>query len=170
MPPPWPLLLGAVVVVLAVVAVVRRVDVRLTLTLAGLALGMLAFQTQAVVQAFLVTLCNEQFVLPICSAMGFAYVLRHTGCDQHLVRLLAEPVRRLRPIAVPGAVLVGFVVNIPIISQTSTAAAVGPVLVPLLRAAKLSPAVVGAALLLGASIGGELLNPGAPNCRLSRAR
>ena len=162
MPPLLSLPLGAVVIVLAVVAVARRVDVRLALTLAGLALGMLAVQTQAVVQAFLVTLCNEQFVLPICSAMGFAYVLRHTGCDQHLVHLLAEPVRRVRPFAVPGAVLVGFVVNIPIISQTSTAVTIGPVLVPLLRAAKLSPLTVGAALLLGASIGGELLNPGAP--------
>jgi DcuC family C4-dicarboxylate transporter len=162
MPPYLSLPLAAVVIALAVVAVARRVDVRLALTLAGLALGMLAVQTNAVVQAFLLMLCNEQFVLPICSAMGFAYVLRHTGCDQHLVRLLAEPVRRVRPLAVPGAVLVGFVVNIPIISQTSTAATVGPVLVPLLRAAKLSPLTIGAALLLGASIGGELLNPGAP--------
>jgi C4-dicarboxylate transporter, DcuC family len=156
------LLLGGVVVALAVFAVVRRVDVRLTLILAGLALGMLAFQTQAVFQAFLLTLCNEQFVVPICSAMGFAYVLRHTGCDQHLVQLLADPVRRVRLFAVPGAVLVGFVVNIPIISQTSTAVTIGPVLVPLLRAARLSPVTIGAALLLGASLGGELLNPGAP--------
>jgi DcuC family C4-dicarboxylate transporter len=162
MPPPWPLVLGAVVIVLAVVAVVRRMDVRLALTLAGLALGALAFQTQAVVQTFFLTLCNEQFVVPICSAMGFAYVLRHTGCDQHLVQLLARPVRRVRLFAVPGAVLVGFVVNIPIISQASTAATVGPVLVPLLRAARLSPVTIGAALLLGASLGGELLNPGAP--------
>ena len=156
------LLLGAAVVLLAVVAVARRVDVRLALTLAGLALGALAFQTQAVVQTFLLTLCNEQFVVPICTAMGFAYVLRHTGCDQHLVRLLVEPVRRVRFFAIPGAVLVGFVVNIPIVSQASTVVTVGPVLVPLLRAARLSPITIGAALLLGASLGGELLNPGAP--------
>src|SRR5450755_1636275 len=146
------LLLGAVVVALAVFAVVRRVDVRLTLILAGLALGMLAFQTQAVFQKLLLTLCNEQFVVPICSAMGFAYVLRHTGCDRHLVQLLVDPVRRVRLFAIPGAVLVGFVVNIPIISQTSTAVTIGPVLVPLLRAARLSPVTIGAALLLGASL------------------
>src|ERR1700719_2367323 len=151
-------LLGAFVILLAVVAVVRRVDVRLTLTLAGLALGALAWQTQAVVQAFLLTLCNEQFVVPICCAMGFAYVLRHTGCDQHLVQLLVEPVRRVRLFLVPGTVVIGFLVNIPIVSQTSTAATVGPVMVPLLRAAGLSPATAGAALLLGASLGGELLN------------
>src|ERR1700719_2027451 len=138
-------LLGAFVILLAVVAVVRRVDVRLTLTLAGLALGALAWQTQAVVQTFLLTLCNEQFVVPICTAMGFAYVLRHTGCDQHLVHLLTEPVRRVRLFAIPGAVLVGFAVNIPIISQASTVVTIGPVLVPLLRAARLSPLTIGAA-------------------------
>jgi DcuC family C4-dicarboxylate transporter len=157
--------LGLVVIAAAVVAVVRRVDVRLALTLGGLAMGALAGQTQAVFQAFVRTLCDEKFVVPICTAMGFAYVLRHTGCDQHLVRLLAAPVRRVRPLLIPGAVLVGFVVNIPIISQTSTVVTVGPVLVPLMRAARLSAVTVGAALLLGASLGGELLNPGAPELR-----
>ncbi len=94
--------------------------------------------------------------------MGFAYVLRHTGCDQHLVRLLTAPVRRVRPLVLPGVCAVGFVVNIPVISQTSTAVCLGPVVIPLLRAAGFRAATVGACLLLGASVGGELLNPGAP--------
>jgi DcuC family C4-dicarboxylate transporter len=93
--------------------------------------------------------------------MGFAYVLRHTGCDVHLVRLLSAPVRSVRPLLLPATVVIGFLVNIPIISQASTAAAVGAVLLPLLRAAGVPMATAGAALLLGASIGGELLNPGA---------
>jgi C4-dicarboxylate transporter, DcuC family len=63
---------------------------------------------------------------------------------------------------IPGAVLVGFLVNIPVISQTSTAMAIGPVLIPLMLAARISPVTTGAALLLGASLGGELLNSGAP--------
>jgi DcuC family C4-dicarboxylate transporter len=46
-------------------------------------------------------------------------------------------------------------------SQTSTAAALGPILVPLLLAAGSSTTVAGAALILGASFGGDLLNPGA---------
>jgi DcuC family C4-dicarboxylate transporter len=45
-------------------------------------------------------------------------------------------------------------------SQTSTAAALGPILVPLLLASGHSPVVAGAALILGASYGGDLLNPG----------
>lgn len=59
----------------------------------------------------------------------------------------------------------GFLVNLPVISQTSTAVAVGTLLVPLMLAARVSPLTTGAALLLGTSLGGELLNPGAPEVR-----
>lgn len=157
--------IGLLIIAAAVVAIARQVDVRLVLTLAGLALGTLAGDPMAVVRKFLATFSNEQFVVPICTAMGFACVLRQTGCDSHLVRLLVRPLRMMRGLLIPGAVLVGFLVNIPIISQTSTAVAIGAVLVPLLRAAGISPVTTGAALLLGASIGGELLNPGAPEFR-----
>jgi hypothetical protein len=92
--------LGLIVIAAAVVAVVRRVDVRLALTLAGFALGAVAGNVPAVFAAFIRTLCDEKFVVPICTAMGFAYVLRHSGCDQHLVRLLVEPVRRVRPLLI----------------------------------------------------------------------
>ena len=52
--------------------------------------------------------------------------------------------------------------NVPVISQTSTAVCLGAVVVPLMRAARMSDVSIGASILLGASIGGELLNPGAP--------
>lgn len=159
------LILGLGVIAGAVVAVVRRLDVRLALLAAGFALGALAGRPQAILQKFFATLVAPEFVVPICSAMGFAFVLRHTGCDRHLVHLLARPLRRARLWLIPGAVCAGFVVNIPIISQTSAAVAVGSVLVPLLLAARLSRATTGAALLLGASLGGELLNQGAPEYR-----
>lgn len=149
----------------AIYAIVRRVDVRLALLLAALALGSIAGQPMAIVRTFLATLSNEQFVVPICCAMGFAHVLRHTQCDQHLVHLLVKPMQKVRGFLVAGTVLVGFLVNIPVISQTSTAVAIGSVVVPLLRAARISAVTTGAALLLGSSLGGELLNPGAPELR-----
>ena len=150
---------GSVVIVAAVWAIARQIDVRLVLTLAGLALGCVVGRPEVIVQAFLTTFTKEQFVVPICTAMGFAYVLQQTACDQHLVRLLVRPLQHGRRLLIPGAVLVGFLVNIPVISQSSTAVAIGTVLVPLLRAARLSAVTVGAALLLGSSLGGELLNP-----------
>lgn len=156
---------GIVIIALAVYAVVRRVDVRLALLLAALALGAISGTLPGIAQKFFQTLVAAEFVIPICSAMGFAYVLRHTGCDRHLVHLLLHPLRRVSFLLVPGAVLVGFVANTAIISQVSTSVAVGSVLIPILLAAKISPETAGAALLLGASIGGELLNPGAPEFR-----
>src|SRR5205823_3886719 len=84
------------------------------------------------------------------------------GCERHLVLLLVRPLRRVRWLLVPGVVVVGFLVNVPVISQTSTAVCIGPVIVPLMRAAGYSMPTIGACLLLGASVGGELLNPGAP--------
>lgn len=158
----WQLVLGLLVVAAAVWAVARQVEVRLALLVAAFVLGVLAGQPQAILYKFLVTFADEKFVVPICTALGFAYVLRHSGCDQHLVHLLLRPLRRARVLLVPGTVVVGYLVNLPIVSQASTVVTIGPVALPILRAAGVSRLTSGAALLLGASIGGELLNPGAP--------
>jgi C4-dicarboxylate transporter, DcuC family len=165
MPPLLAGVLEFVVIAAAVVAIARRVEVRLVLILTALVLGTLAGDPTRALRTFLVTLTNEQFVVPICTAMGFAYVLRYTGCDAHLVHLLVQPLRRVRWLLVPGAVVVGFIVDVPIPSQTSTAVTIGAVLIPLLLAARVRPVTIGAALLLGSSVGGELLNPGAPEFR-----
>lgn len=149
-------------IALVVVAVLRGVEVRLVLLTAALAIASVAGDVRPVVREFLQTISNEKFVVPICSAMGFAYVLRHTECERHLVLLLIKPLRFVRPLLVPGVICVGFLVNIPVISQTSTVVCIGPVVLPLMRAAGFSMPTIGAALLLGSSVGGELLNPGAP--------
>jgi C4-dicarboxylate transporter, DcuC family len=160
------------IVIAAICLVARGWDVRMVLLIAAIAISVVAglnaeppdrYKALAlVVREFLGTFSNEKFVVPICSAMGFAYVLRHTGCERHLVLLLVQPLRHVRWLLVPGVIAVGFLVNIPVISQTSTAVCIGPVVIPLLRAAGNSMATAGACLLLGASVGGELLNPGAP--------
>lgn len=160
------------VIALAVRMVVKGWDVRLVLLVAAILIAIGAGidapsgnhhrPLAAVLRTFLATFSNEKFVVPICSAMGFAYVLRHTGCERHLVLLLVKPLRYVRWMLVPGVLLVGFFVNIPVISQTSTAVCIGPVIVPLMRAANYTMPTIGACLLLGSSVGGELLNPGAP--------
>jgi len=149
-------------IVLAVYAVVRGADVRLALLAAALAIAGLSGDVTPVIREFLGTFSNEKFVVPICTAMGFAYVLKHTGCERHLVRLLVRPIAHARGLLVPGVVVIGFLVNVPVISQTSTAVCIGPVVIPLMRAAGYSMRTIGACLLLGTSVGGELLNPGAP--------
>ena len=162
--------LSLAVVGLAVTAIVRGREVRLVLIVAAMALGCLAGDPSPIVREFLATFSSEKFVVPICCAMGFAYILRHTGCDVQLVRLLMKPVSRVRFLLIPGVLLVAFTVNIPVISQTSVAVCVGPVVIPLLKAAGYGARTIAACLALGASMGGELLNPGAPELLTVRGK
>ncbi len=150
------------VIILAIVAVMRQLEVRLVLLVASVAVASIGGRPEVVLHTFFSTLADEKFIVPICCAMGFAHVLKQTGCDQHLIHLLTGSLQKFRWVLIPGGVLIGFTVNIPIISQSSTALALGTVLVPLLQRAGLPMVTVGAVLLLGSSIGGELLNPGAP--------
>lgn len=152
--------LSLIVVGLAVYFMVRRVEVRLVLLAAGLVLGLLAGQPLLMFDTFTRAMVAGM-VGPICAAMGFAAVVSATGCDKHLVHLLLMPIRKVPMLLLPGGILVAYLVNMAVSSQTSTAAAIGPILVPLFLAAGFSKEVAGAALLLGASFGGDLLNPGA---------
>jgi C4-dicarboxylate transporter, DcuC family len=151
-----------VVIAMAVIAILRGWDVRLVLFIAAFTLGTFSRDPSSIIRVFFETFSAEKFVVPICCAMGFAYILRHTRCDQQLVRMLIKPVEKVRFLLIPGVIFVAFTVNIPVISQTSVAVCVGPVVIPLMRAAGFGPATIAACLCLGASIGGELLNPGAP--------
>jgi DcuC family C4-dicarboxylate transporter len=178
------LAIGLLTLIVAGFAVARKYEVRWVLIASALLIATisgvqdsivkhdLTFLISAwmrIVRVFVSTLSNEKFVVPICTAMGFAYVLRQTECDQHLIRLLIRPFRRVRTLLVSATVLIGFLVNIPLVSQTSTAVAVGTVLVPLLRASGVPTVTIASALALGTSLGGELLNPAAPEL-LSVAR
>jgi DcuC family C4-dicarboxylate transporter len=147
----------------ALVAVWRGADVRLVLFSCGALLTALVGSPTRVLDAFLRVLGDGRIVGPICSAMGYAFVLRSLGADRAMVELLAAPLRRIRWALVPGGCIVGFLVNMAITSQTAAAAAVGPILVPLLESVGYTPVARGAVLVLGCSTGGNLFNPGEPD-------
>jgi C4-dicarboxylate transporter, DcuC family len=153
--------LGILDLLIVAVLVLRGLDVRLVLFLGAVPLVLAAGRPASMVTKLASEMANPATVVPICSAMGFAYVLRLTECDQHLVLLLVRPLRRMRVLLVPGGIAAGYFINTTIVSQAGTAAVLGPVLIPLLRAGGLSAAAAGAVLLLGSSMGGELFNPGA---------
>jgi len=75
-------LAGLFVIVLAVIAILRRYEVRFVLLLAALTLGLIALDVRPIIRAFLIGFTDEKFLLPLGTCMGFAYVLRHTECDQ----------------------------------------------------------------------------------------
>lgn len=154
-------ILAIVLIVLGAIAAVRRVDIRIVLGACALAIFLLAGKPIGFFVTFAAQMSNLNTVVPICSAMGFAFVVRMTRCDRHLIHLLTAPLRWVRALMIPGGVAVPFVVNTAIVSQSSTSATVGPVLVPLALTASVSMGTAASMLLLGSSVGGELFNPGA---------
>src|SRR5690349_12070169 len=81
--------------------IVRRHDIRLSLLGGGLILACLGGQPLVAIDTFTRSMVAAM-VAPICAAMGFAAVLRETGCDRHLVRLLMAPLRRRPRAVLPG--------------------------------------------------------------------
>lgn len=154
------LIVALMVIAATIYLMARRFDVRLILLGAGLVLASVAGTPLTIPDTFARAMVSAM-VGPICLSMGFAAVLAATGCDQHLARLLLVPLRRAGGALLPGGILCAYLVNLAVPSQTSTAAAVGPILMPLLLTAGVQPAKATAALLLGASFGGDLLNPAA---------
>lgn len=155
--------IAIVVSIAAIVAIRRGVDVRFALFTAGLILTAVAGTPWLVFDAFQKSVGKGDIIGPICSAMGYAFVLKATDCDRHMVRLLIRPLRTVRWALIPGGCAIGFLTNMAITSQTATAAAVGPILLPLMVAAGYSRLIAGATLIVGCSVGGNLFNPGEPD-------
>jgi len=157
-------LIAAVFITIAALLLIRRgLDVRFVLVVAGLIMGTLVGTPWVILDVFQKVLGRGDVIGPICSAMGFAFVLRATGCDKDMVRLLIKPLRRVRWLLIPGGCAIGFITNMAITSQTAAAAAVGPILIPLLIASGYAPLTAAGTLLIGCSIGGNLFNPGEPD-------
>ena len=144
----------------AAYALYRGLDVRLVLFAVALLLASLAGKLWIPFDSFRSMMANGSVIAPICSALGYSYVLKQIGADRELVRLLTLPMRRTPWLLIPGGCVVGFIINLALVSQTAVAAAMSLILVPLMRAAKYSPQTIAATLVLGCSIGGDLLNPG----------
>src|SRR3954464_5800159 len=120
-----------VVIALAMGCLIRGTEVRLTLFAAGLALATLAATPLVVFDVFLAEMGNGKTIGPICSAMGYAFVLRSARCDRAAVQLLLGPARRAWWLLIPGGCLTGFVMNIAITSQTPRPPTVEPMRIPL---------------------------------------
>jgi C4-dicarboxylate transporter, DcuC family len=150
-----------VIILIAIIFMFKRVDVRLSLGLCAAGLFLIAGKLPQLFVTITQQMTNEKTVVPICTAMGFAYVLKLTECDRHLTHLLLAPLRHGKWLLIPGGIIAAYIVNMAIVSQSSTAAIVGTVLLPLLQAVGIAPVIAGSLLLLGSSMGGELFNPGA---------
>lgn len=149
---------GAVIVLVTFYAIIKRYETRLVLFLSGLLMALLSGNILEAINAFSAAMVNGGLVPVICTVMGFAFVMKVTGCDMHLVQLLAGFLTNFRPLLIPGAVLVTFAINIALPSAAGCAAAVGAILIPALMSAGIHPAVAASAVLAGTW--GSVFSPG----------
>lgn len=90
-------LFAALVTILTFAAILRRVEVRLALLVAGFVLAVGSWNLMAWSDAFIKSMTTAGLISVILPAMGFAAVMELTGCDRHLVKLVTDPFIRVRP-------------------------------------------------------------------------
>jgi len=149
---------GLMIILLTVFAIIKKIEVRLVLTISGLAMAVLAGDIRAGIDGFTSAMVSG-LVPVILTVMGFAYALKVTGCDKHLITLLASPLTKMRPILIPGTVLLTTFINVSLTSAAGVGAAVGAIMIPVLKSAGIHPAIAAAAVVAG-TFGGAAMSPG----------
>jgi DcuC family C4-dicarboxylate transporter len=142
-------LIAAAVTVLTFGAIVKKLEVRLALLTGGLIMAVIAWNPQAWSDAFARNMVVAGLLQAIPPVMGFAAVMELTGCNAHLVKMLTDPLVTVRPLLIPGAMLVTFFINMALPSAAGCTAAVGVVLIPAMMAAGIHPAMAAAAVFAG---------------------
>ncbi len=149
----------AVLVICATIyCLIKRYEPRMAPLTAGLFQCWCSLDPLAGLNQFATIMTNAPLIMAICGAMGFAFVISHTGCDQHLVVLLVRPLKKLGIYILPAATIVTAFINIAIPTAAGCAAAVGATFIPVLIRSGIKPAGAGAAILMGTY--GALLSPG----------
>jgi len=150
--------IGGLITVLAIIAIIKKIEVRLVLFVAGVLMAILGGDILAAMDAFTETMIHGTMVPIICTVMGFSFVLKTTECDKHLINLIATPMTKLVKILIPATVFVTALLNIALPSAAGLSAAIGPIVIPALAVAGVHPVIAGSAILAGAFAGP--LSPG----------
>ena len=108
----WQIISAIALIILAIVAIIKKVETRMTLLLAGFAMCVLAGHPMAAFQSFIKGMVNINLVPPICAAMGFAAAVTFSKCDEHLVVLLASLLKKIGGWLILIATVVTFLINI----------------------------------------------------------
>lgn len=145
-------------IVVTIYLLIKKYETRTVLIGVGLLMSLLTLNPMAALDAFAKSMTSAGLIMAICSSMGFAYVMKYTQCDTHLVHLLTKPLGGLKFFLIPVATVITFFINIAIPSAAGCAAAVGATLIPVLKSAGVRPATAGAAILAGTF--GSMMSPG----------
>ncbi len=152
------LITGILIICGAVYLLVKQYETRMVLIGAGFLMAILALNPIAALQAFSTSMVSSGLIQSICSVLGFAFVMKLTEVDKHLIHFLAKGLLKVKPIVIPCAAVATFLVNISLTSAAGVSAAVGAILIPLLISIGVAPATAASAVMLGTF--GSMLSPG----------
>lgn len=145
--------------IVAVVALlIMKKDTKTVLIGVGLVLCVLCLKPLDGLNAFTSYMTKAGLIKAICASMGFAFVMKFTGCDRALVNLLTRPLGNIGFLLIPLVVALTYFINIAIPSAAGCSAAVGATLIPVMMAAGVKPEMAGAAVFAGTF--GGVLSPG----------
>ncbi|MBR0573450.1 MULTISPECIES: C4-dicarboxylate transporter DcuC [Pasteurellaceae] len=152
------LIVAALGVIAVVVLLIKKFETKTVLIGVGLILCVLSLKPMLALGAFTSYMTKAGLIKAICASMGFAFVMKYTKCDKHLVKLLTNPLRNIGFLLIPLTVLVTYFINIAIPSASGCSAAVGATLIPLLMASGVRADMAAAAVFAGTF--GGVLSPG----------
>jgi DcuC family C4-dicarboxylate transporter len=158
------IILGGLVVIATIYLLAKRYESRLVLFCSGVLMAVIAGDLMAPFKAFSHAMLETKLFESIIAVMGFAMVMKVTECDKHLINLLIKPLRKAGPLLIPATTLVTLFINTSITSSAGCSAAVGPILIPLMMAAGIHPAIAAACIYAGTY--GAMFNPGYPQVAL----
>lgn len=150
--------IALIVLIGTIILLVKKFDTRTVLIASGILLCCIALKPLDAFNAFSSRMITGSLIQAICSSMGFAFVMKYTKCDAHLVKLLTGSISKLGVLLVPLAVIITFFISIAIPSAAGVSAAVGTTLIPLMIASRIHPATAAGAIITGTV--GAALNPG----------
>lgn len=154
------ILLASCIVIGAIYCLAKRYEARMVLFVSGMLLCFLVLSPMMGFKALSKSIAGAKVIETIAGSMAFAYVMTYTRCDQHLVHMLSNVLKKLGPaFLIPGAILVTAFVHISVPSAAGCVASVGPVLAPILIGAGVAPVMVGSILFAG-TFGATMFNPG----------
>ena len=151
------LILGCILVLITLFLLIKRYEARMVLVAAGIVMCACAGNPMAALNSFAKGM-GSSMISSACSSMGFALVMRFTGCDKHLINFLAKGLTKVHFLIIPGVVLATFAVNMALPSAAGTAASAGAIFIPIMMGAGIHPAMAAAAVKCGTY--GSMLNPG----------
>ena len=149
---------GIIITLVTIYLLVKQYESRMVLFCAGVVLAFIAGDFMGPFKAFSHAMLETKLFESIISVMGFAMVMKLTECDKHLINALIKPLKKAGPLLIPAATLVTLFINTSITSSAGCSAAVGSILIPLMMAAGIHPAIAGAAIYAGTY--GAIFNPG----------